>query len=976
MGQFQTVVFALLGTAALILCTTSIPSCFAGGLPKGLPSWFEELDTNHDQQISLREWRDGGKKLEDFRTFDLNDDGLITVQEVAPQGTNRIHLKLQKGRAFYTGTIDRATDQKYQGTRLAKIITVTLEAGKTYQIDHKSRAFDAFLYLEGPGGALLAQNDDGGGQLNSRIIHKASKTGTYRLIAASLGGNAVGPFSLTVRVLDGSAEGAQKKLPAWFKKLDTDHDDQVALREWQQGGKSIDDFHKLDANDDGLITAEEVLGTVTSGNQLHLENGQLSYQGNVDSANSEPYQGKRAYQILALHLQGGKTYQFQQVSQMYFSFLYLEGPDGKILGEHNSGGNGRTARIVQRLAASGTYRLIATSLGGFRTGPFSLSVRIVADSGRNLPKNLPPWFKELDTDHDGQITLREWQARGKKLADFHKLDLNDDGFVTPEEVVPRGNVPIHLKLKKGEATYTGFIDEAASQRYQGQKLASFVFVSLEAGRIYQIDLKSKAFDAYLYLESPKGTVLDLNDNGGDGLNSRIIHRAAETGTYRLVATSPSGNGSGPFSLSVRVREGPAGSAEKKLPPWFKTLDTDQNEQITLQEWQKGGKRLDDFRLYDRNDDGFITANEVLEAVQNESQLRLENGQAHYQGDLKDTTDELNGARISVKIFTIELQEGKAYQFEQTSRVMLAVVLQGPDNQFLARKDSGNKGQNARIIHRAAKTGTYRILVARLNGPKAGAFSLSVRVLTRVVGNLPAWFEALDRNHDFQISLQEWQQGGKRLAEFRQFDLNDDGFIIAEEVVPQSKGPVRLKLEKSQAVYTGAIDEAVDEKYRGQKLARQFTVKLEAGKTYQIDLSSRAFDSFLYLEGPRGGVLAQDDDGAGNLNARIVHQATETGTYRLIATSLSGRGSGPFSLAVRVPGASGVSATTDLPAWFKTLDTDHDGQLALREWQQGGKALAEFRRYDRNDDGLITRDEMLEYVQSQPKRPTRGPRPKQ
>src|SRR5262249_54525953 len=30
-----------------------------------------------------------------------------------------------------------------------------------------------------------------------------------------------------------------------------------------------------------------------------------------------------------------------------------------------------------------------------------------------LPKELPAWFSQLDTDHDGQIGLYEWRAAGK-----------------------------------------------------------------------------------------------------------------------------------------------------------------------------------------------------------------------------------------------------------------------------------------------------------------------------------------------------------------------------------------------------------------------------------------------------------------------------------------------------------------------------------------------------------------------------------
>jgi hypothetical protein len=50
-----------------------------------------------------------------------------------------------------------------------------------------------------------------------------------------------------------------KDLPAWFGPLDIDRDGQVALYEWYQAGKDIDEFVAWDRNNDGYITPEEAL---------------------------------------------------------------------------------------------------------------------------------------------------------------------------------------------------------------------------------------------------------------------------------------------------------------------------------------------------------------------------------------------------------------------------------------------------------------------------------------------------------------------------------------------------------------------------------------------------------------------------------------------------------------------------------------------------------------------------------------------
>jgi Ca2+-binding EF-hand superfamily protein len=53
----------------------------------------------------------------------------------------------------------------------------------------------------------------------------------------------------------------------------------------------------------------------------------------------------------------------------------------------------------------------------------------------NLPKELPAWFSQLDTDRDGQIGLYEWKAAGRSIDEFLKIDKNNDGFLTVEEVL-------------------------------------------------------------------------------------------------------------------------------------------------------------------------------------------------------------------------------------------------------------------------------------------------------------------------------------------------------------------------------------------------------------------------------------------------------------------------------------------------------------------------------------------------------------
>ena len=52
-----------------------------------------------------------------------------------------------------------------------------------------------------------------------------------------------------------------------------------------------------------------------------------------------------------------------------------------------------------------------------------------------MPKDIPDWFKQIDSDGDGQIGLYEWKVSGRSLDEFRKIDRNNDGFLTIDEVM-------------------------------------------------------------------------------------------------------------------------------------------------------------------------------------------------------------------------------------------------------------------------------------------------------------------------------------------------------------------------------------------------------------------------------------------------------------------------------------------------------------------------------------------------------------
>lgn len=52
---------------------------------------------------------------------------------------------------------------------------------------------------------------------------------------------------------------------------------------------------------------------------------------------------------------------------------------------------------------------------------------------KDLPKDVPGWFRELDTDKDVQVGLYEWAAAKRPVSQFQAMDLNGDGLLEVAE---------------------------------------------------------------------------------------------------------------------------------------------------------------------------------------------------------------------------------------------------------------------------------------------------------------------------------------------------------------------------------------------------------------------------------------------------------------------------------------------------------------------------------------------------------------
>jgi hypothetical protein len=220
----------------------------------------------------------------------------------------------------------KADDEKDTKLTLSprKVYKVKLAEGKTYQMDLKSKDFDAFLRVEDATGLEVAFNDDarGGGTYDSRVIYKAPKSGEYSIIATSLDSKP-GKFQLTLAETDAAS------INSAFV------------------GKAV---------------------------PLVLKDGKARHEGELTA--DDPTVANKFYKVFTIQLDTGKTYRIDHRggSPGFDAYLFLEDADGNKLAEDDDSGGKLDSQIKHKVTKAGAFRIITTTLPSRQTGKFTLEV--------------------------------------------------------------------------------------------------------------------------------------------------------------------------------------------------------------------------------------------------------------------------------------------------------------------------------------------------------------------------------------------------------------------------------------------------------------------------------------------------------------------------------------------------------------------------------------------------------------------------
>lgn len=124
------------------------------------------------------------------------------------------------------------------------------------------------------------------------------------------------------------------------------------------------------------------------------------------------------------------------------------------------------------------------------------------------------------------------------------------------------------------------------------------------------------------------------------------------------------------------------------------------------------------------------------------------------------------------------------------------------------------------------------------------------------------------------------------------------FTLADAHAGEKKDKDKDKKPEDIVVNDMLMNTDLRDKVRTGSFCKTYTFKMIEGKTYQLDMKSQAFDSYLRLENPEGQQVAADDDSGGFPDARIIYLAPKTGDYTIICTTFGPGTTGKYTLFVK------------------------------------------------------------------------------
>ncbi len=593
--------------------------------------------------------------------------------------------------------------------------------------------------------------------------------------------------------------------------------------------------------------------------------GEITAQDPTDTYRGQPHD------VWTFEAEAGDGVSITMRSDAFDTYLVLLGPDGGVVAEDDDGAGELNSMIMTRIAVSGRYEIAASSYGSGE-GAYTLTVERVDPSGL------------LDPTRAIQIT---------------PIAFGDD---------------VEGSLDRSDALYR--MRDAFSDTYAFEA---------EAGTPIDISMQSDAFDTFIALIGPNGSSIATDDDGGQGVNSHLQTTATADGTYRIVATSFSGDITGPYTLSLRNehRSPTEGATELATgastsvaiaggtgAAWFEgsvgepmLLHVEGEGQVYVEAYDtagamagygdtSSGQRV--FRVAPTADGPVVATLSSWEMQDGAISLRLEPeppmtiepGRLRVgrsaEGEFTETDARSTEGAGFVDVYTLELEPGDEVTVSATGAGAMPTL---------------------RVVSPLAET-------LWNDGTMPFSGTSSRQVIRASVGG------------QYLITVSSWATGETYTLEVI------DGVEPAAEWPGVTTTPIMDDVPVSASITSD--DPVHPERGTGMDV---YPLEVEDNALIEVTMTSDAFDTYLEIRDADGEIVASNDDYDG-LNS-FIRTSLGEGSWQIVATQYAG-GEGEYSLIVSRSESSGA---TVVPI---ALGESIEAQLAMEqidEWTSMTSARA-------------------------------------
>lgn len=558
------------------------------------------------------------------------------------------------------------------------------------------------------------------------------------------------------------------------------------------------------------------------------------------------------YDEYLLRAEAGRRFEIGVTSEAFDSYVsvYREGdePDASPLASDDDGGGYPHALLRFAPDADGTYRVRVRGFAAEAEGAYQLSLT------ERAPAPIEP---------------------------------------APTRINPRGEV-------EGELTRGGDPELAYDELYD-----VYVFRARADERL-QIRLNADAFDPILYVGRGSGPAFEelaSNDDGDDGLNSRVLFTAPAAGDYLIRAAALSSDGEGAYVLSLSDARAPVplvplavGDEIEGALDENSSMDDYGSGYVGYAFTARAGQRVafamsaDDFDTYVElgraNAGGF----EVIASDDDGAGEGLNSRLVHTfeeGGVYEFRARSLGGSGVGP--YTLEVSEippdpepapltfGQSVEGEITDASAQGVG----GGRFDAWRFSGEEGQRVQVVMRSGDFDSYLEI-----GSADGEF-------TSMAYDDDGLGEGLNSRLNFTIPatgayIVRAQPLGGSARGLYSLELTDRGPApVAGSIMIGAT--VRGNLTENDSMAAG--DTSFYDDYRFQ---------VEEGDRLRLTMVSNEFDAFLALgEGLAEDfvLINSDDDSLSDTNSLIEHEFDEAGWYTLRANSYAPNSTGAYVITI-------------------------------------------------------------------------------